>query len=95
MTGWLRLLGVAVMALGFAAAGYTGTLALTDADFAKAKDAYERHEDHPLFKADYYAAAGRHWALVAGAVASGLGGLVFGSILLGLGGISARLPKPD
>ncbi|MGH7893204.1 MAG: hypothetical protein ACREQL_00965 [Candidatus Binatia bacterium] len=95
MTGWLRGLGIAVMALGFGVAGYAGTLALTDAEFAKARDAYERHQEHPLFQAEYYAAAARHYGLAAGAVGSVLGALVFGSILLGLGSVSARLPKPD
>ena len=95
MTTWLRLLGVVVLAAGLGFAGWAGTRALGDDDFVEKRDAYERHLEHPIFQAEYYAAATRHYGLVAGAIGSGLGGLVFGSLLIGLAGVTARLSRRD
>ncbi len=91
MTAWLRLLGVTVLALGVGLGAWAGTRALGDVGFAELEAQYARHPDHPLFQAEYYAAAARHWGLVAGAVAGVLGGLVFGSLLLAAAAILARL----
>jgi hypothetical protein len=95
VTVWLRALGVAVLALGLGVGGWAGTRAAGDVDFAQKRDAYERHQDHPIFQAEYYAAASRHYGMVAGAVAATVGGLVFGSMLLALATIVARLPGRD
>ena len=92
MSGWLRLLGVVVLALGVGAGAYAGTRALGDAAFAEVSAQYAKHPDHPLFQAEYYATAARHYALVAGALGGILGGLVFGSLLLGLATVVARQP---
>lgn len=92
MTAWLRGLGAVMLALGFGFAGYTSTLAFTDEGYVQAREAYERHEDHPLFEAKYQAAAVRHYALLGGAVVSLLGGLVCSSLLFGLAGVMGRLP---
>jgi len=90
MSGWLRLLGIVVLALGVGLGAYAGTRAAGDVEFAEIVTRYERHPEHPLFQAEYYAAAARHYGLVAGAVAGILGGLVFGSMLLALATLVAR-----
>jgi hypothetical protein len=99
MIAWLRALGMTVLALGVGLGTWAGTRALGDAGFAELQAQYARHPDHPLFQAEYYAAAVRHWGLVAGAVAGVLGGLVFGSLLLALAMVVARLdaarPAPE
>jgi hypothetical protein len=92
MTAWLRLLGIVVLAFGMGAGTYAGTRALGDTGFAEVAAQYARHPEHPLFQAEYYAAAARHYGLVGGAIAGILGGLVFGSLLLGLASVLARQP---
>ena len=92
MSGWLRLLGIVVLALGVGAGSYAATRALGDTAFAEVAAQYERHPEHPLFQAEYYASAVRHYGLVAGAVGGIVGGLVFGSLLLGVGTLVARRP---
>ena len=90
MTAWLRLLGIVVLALGVGLGAYAGTRAAGDAEFAEVVARYERHPEHPLFQAEYYAAAARYYGLIAGAIGGILGGLVFGSLLLGLATLVAR-----
>ena len=90
MIAWLRVLGVVVLAGGLGVGGWAGTRAVGDTAFAEVATAYERHPDHPLFQAEYYAAAGRHYGLIAGAVGSIGGGIVFGTMLLALAAILAR-----
>jgi hypothetical protein len=90
MTAWLRLLGVLVLAIGIGLGSYTATRAIGDVEFADIAARHERHPEHMLFQAEYYAAATRHYGLVAGAVGGILGGLVFGSILLALATIITR-----
>lgn len=92
MSTWLRTLGIVVLALGIGAGSYAGTRAFGDVAFEEAAAQYVRHPDHPLFQAEYYAVAGRHYGLVVGAVGGILGGLVFGSLLLGLGTLLSRGP---
>ena len=86
----LKLLGVIVLVLGLVTAAVTAGELAVDAHFREVADAYARHPEHPLFQADYYVAAARHYGLVAGAVAGILGGLVFGSLLLGIASVLAR-----
>ena len=93
MTAWLRLLGIVVMALGVGLGAYAGTRAAGDVEFAEVVARYERHPEHPLFQAEYYAAAARHYGLVAGAIGGILGGLVFGSLLLGMAMLLTRRPE--
>jgi hypothetical protein len=93
MTAWLRLLGTVVLALGVGVGGWAGTRVAGDAEFAEVVARYERHPEHPLFQAEYYAAAARHYGLVAGAIGGILGGLVFGSLLLAMATLVAR-PVP-
>ena len=94
MAAWLRLLGIVVLALGVGAGAYAGTRAFGDTAFAEIAAQYAKHPEHPLFQAEYYAAAGRHYGLVAGAIGGVLGGLVFGSLLLGMATlVSARTQK--
>jgi hypothetical protein len=96
MSTWLRWLGTLVLALGLGMAGYAGTRAAGEAaQFAEVADLYARHQDHPLFQAQYYAAAFRHYGLVAGAIGAALGGIVFGSLLLGVGALVARATPRD
>jgi hypothetical protein len=84
MSAWLSTLGIVVLALGVAAGTYAGTLAVSDTAFADVAAQYARHPEHPLFQAEYYAAAARHYGLIAGAIGAIFSGLVFGSLLLGL-----------
>jgi len=96
MSTWLRWLGTLVLALGLGVAGYAATRAAGEAaQFAEVADLYARHQDHPLFQAQYYAAAFRHYGLVGGAIGAGLGGIVFGSLLIGVGTLLARRPRRD
>jgi hypothetical protein len=90
MEAWLRILGIVVLALGVGLGAYAATRAIGDTDFAEVVQRYERHPEHPLFQAEYYASAVRHYGLVAGAVGGILGGLVFGSLLLGIASVLAR-----
>ena len=92
MTAWLRVLGITVLALGVGAGTYAGTRAAGDVAFAEIAAQYARHPEHPLFQAEYYAAALRYYGLIAGALAGILGGLVFGSLLLGVAMVLARQP---
>jgi hypothetical protein len=90
MTTWLRLLAIALLAGGLGTAGWAGTRALGDTAFAEAAKALARHPEHVMFQAEYYVAAARYYGLVATAVASGVGGVVFASILLALASLLQR-----
>jgi len=92
MAGVLRLLGVVVVVLGLSAAAVSGWLVAGDQQFRDAATAYARHPDHPLFRTEYWAAAVRHYALLAGAVGGLLGGIACGAMLIGLGDVLRRLP---
>ena len=87
--GWgVLLLGLLV---GGAALGYV----VGDSVFAEAADAYARHRDHPLFQAQYWAAAVPHYALVTLAVVAPVSGLVAGLLLLGQAAVLRRVPPSD
>jgi hypothetical protein len=89
--GWLRLLGVVVLAAGIGVGGWAGTRAAGDVEaFAEVTKAYERHPEHPLFQAEFYAAAAKHYGLLGGAVAAVTGGVVVATVLLALAAILAR-----
>ena len=93
MTAWLNTLGIVVLALGVGVGTYAGALAVGDTAFAEVATQYARHPEHPLFQAEYYAAAARHYGLVGGSIGAILGGLVCGSMLLGLATLVARRPN--
>jgi hypothetical protein len=93
MSWWLRGLGIVLFAVGLGTAVWAGQMVAGDAAFAEAAAAYARHPEHPLFQADYYLAAVRHYGLlglVVGGLLVGLGG---GSLLLGLGDVLRRLDR--
>jgi hypothetical protein len=90
--GWLRALGGVVLALGLASAVLAGWFLMRDVAFAEAAAAYRRHPGHPLFQADYWVAAIRHYGLVALVAGGLLVGLIGGSALLALGQVLRRLP---
>jgi hypothetical protein len=90
MSAWLRLLAVVVLTVGIGLGSYAATRAIGDVEFADVAARHARHPEHMLFQAEYYAAATRHYGLVAGAVGGILGGLVCGSILLALAALVAR-----
>jgi hypothetical protein len=93
VSGWLRTLGLLVLAAGLVTATVAGWHLTRDVAFAEAAAAYARHPEHPLFQADYYVAAARHYGLVALVVGGLLTGLAGGSTLLGLGEALRRLPR--
>jgi hypothetical protein len=89
---WLRILGAVVLVLGVATAVICGALFVGDANYYEIVAAYERHPNHAIFQAEYWAAAGQHWALLAGGVIGLFTGLTTGSLLLGLGELLRRKP---
>jgi hypothetical protein len=93
MTAWLRLLGIVVLAIGIGGGTYAATRAAGDATWPEIAAQFARHSDSLVFAAEYYPAAARHYALVAGAVVGIVGGLVFGSLLLGVATLTARAPQ--
>ena len=90
MAVFLRALGALVLALGLATAAVAGWLLAADAHFQEVAAAYGRHPEHALFQAEYWAAALRHYGLLAAVVAGLLGGLSLGGILLALGQLLRR-----
>jgi len=88
----LKLLGVIVLVLGLVTAAVTAGELAMDVHFREVADAYARHPEHPLFQAEYVAAAARHYGLLAGLIGGLLGGLSLGGILLALGELLQRLP---
>jgi predicted lipid-binding transport protein (Tim44 family) len=89
----LKALGVVVLVLGLGTAAVTAGELAMDVHFREVADAYARHPEHPLFQAEYVAAAARHYGLVAGLVGGLLGGLSLGGILLALGELLRRVPR--
>jgi hypothetical protein len=87
----LRVLGWLVLLLGLGAASVSWSLYLGDVRFAEIANAYGRHPEHPLFQAEYWVAAGRHYGLLAATVGGVIGGVVFGALLLGLAAVLRRL----
>ncbi|HEV7732512.1 MAG TPA: hypothetical protein VGR62_10145 [Candidatus Binatia bacterium] len=92
MITWLRVLGVVVLLLGVVAAIVCSVQFVGDANYYEIVAAYERHPNHAIFQAEYWAAAGRHWALLVAAVAGLFVGLTTGSTLIALAEILRRLP---
>lgn len=93
MSAWLRLLAVLVLVTGLTTATLAGWHAARDTAYVEAAAAYDRHPGHPLFQADYYIAAARHFGLMALAGLGLLVGLAGGSALFGLGEVLRRLPR--
>ena len=95
MSGWLRLLGIVVLAAGVGLGAYAATRAVGDSAFAEIESVYQRHPENLAIQAEYYPAAVRHYGLIAAAIGGILGGLVFGSMLLALATLVARrIPSP-
>ena len=90
MSGFLRVLGVAILLLGLGTAGVAGWLVIADTNFNEIAAAYARHPDHALFQTEYWMAAARHYGLVAAALGGLLGGLALGGILLALAELLRR-----
>jgi hypothetical protein len=93
VSAWLRALGVLLGLTGVVTAIVAGWYVTRDVAYAEAAAAYARHPDHPLFQADYYTAAVRHFGLL---TLVGLGlvvGLAGGSALLGIAEVLRRLPR--
>jgi hypothetical protein len=93
MAGFLRGLGVVILVVGLLGAAVSARLVAADEHFREVATAYARHPDHALFQTEYWAAAARHYALVATAGIGLLGGLSLGGILLALGELLRRVPK--
>ena len=93
MSALLRLVGVAVLLLGFAVATVCGWLLAADAHFREVAAAYARHPEHALFQGEYWTAAARHYGLLAGTVGGFLGGLAVGGMLLGIAELLRRVPR--
>ena len=92
MAGFLRALAVLVLILGFAIGTVAGWQLAQDAQFREVAAAYARHPEHALFQGEYYAAAARHYGLLAAAVGGILGGTSLGGILLALAELLRRVP---
>jgi hypothetical protein len=90
VSGWLRALGALVVLGGLVTAGVCSALFFGDANYYEVVSAYERHPNHAIFQAEYWAASARHWALLAGAIASAFTGVTMGSLLLGVGQLLRR-----
>jgi len=93
VSAWLRGLGALILGLGVATAMAAGWYLTRDTTYAEALAAYDRHPGHPLFQADYYVAAARHYGLMGLVVAGLLVGLGGGSALVALGQVLRRLPR--
>ncbi len=93
MSAWLRGLGAVVLVAGLTTGAWAGWHLMRDTAFVEAASAYARHPGHPLFQADYYIAAARHYGLLALAVGGVLVGLAGGSALIGIGEALRRLPR--
>jgi hypothetical protein len=90
---WLRCLAIVVLLAGLTTATVSGWHLARDTAYGEAAAAYERHPGHPLFQADYYVAAVRHYGLMALTVIGVLIGLALSSVLFGLGLVLRRLPQ--
>jgi hypothetical protein len=90
VSGWLRALGALVFLAGLVTAAVCGMLFVGDANYYEVVAAYERHPNHAIFQAEYWAASARHWALLAAAIAGAFTGVTMGSLLLGVGELLRR-----
>jgi hypothetical protein len=95
MASALRALGGLLVILGVALASVAAVLLLRDAQFAEVAEAYARHPDHALFRAEYLTAAARHYGLLIAGVGGLLAGLAGGGMLLGIGELLRRIPRRD
>ena len=95
MAGALRALGALLVVLGVAAAVVATVLLRGDARFAEIAEAYARHPDHALFRADYLTAAAWHYGVFGAGVVGLLAGLAGGGMLLGVGELLRRVPPRD
>jgi hypothetical protein len=93
VSAWLRVLGALILVVGVATAVAAGWYLTRDTTYSEALAAYDRHPGHPLFQADYYVAAARHYGLLALVAAGLLVGLGGGSALVALGQLLRRLPR--
>jgi hypothetical protein len=93
MTGFLRVLGVIVMAVGLVVGTGAGWQLAQDAQFREIAAAYARHPEHALFQGEYWAAAARHYGLLVAAAGGILGGLSVGGMLLALAELLRRVPR--
>jgi hypothetical protein len=90
---WLRALGALTLVAGVGTAVVAGWHLTRDTAYVEAAAAYDRHPGHPLFQADYYVAAARHYGLMALIAGGLLVGLAGGSALVALGQVLHRLPR--
>jgi hypothetical protein len=95
MAGALRALGALLVVLGVAAAVVATVLLRGDAQFGEIADAYARHPDHALFRADYLTAAAWHYGVLGAGVVGLVAGLAGGGMLLGIGELLRRVPPRD
>jgi len=93
MAGFLRGLGAVVLLLGLAIGAVAGWALAQDAHFREVAAAYARHPEHALFQSEYWAAAARHYGLLAATAGGILGGMTLGGMLLGLAEVLRRLPR--
>lgn len=93
MSLWLRLLAVVALVVGLSTAAVSAWHLAHDVAYGEAAAAYERHPGHPLFQAEYYVAAIRHFGLMALTAIGTLIGLALSSVLFGLGEVLRRLPR--
>ena len=95
MASALRALGALLVVLGVVAAVVATVLVMGDAEFAEIAEAYARHPDHALFRADYLTAAAWHYGLLGAGVVGLLAGIAGGGTLLGIGELLRRVPPRD
>lgn len=91
----LRALGALLALLGVAVAIVAAVVLARDEQFVEVAAAYARHPDHALFRAEYVAAAARHYGWLAAGVGGLLAGLAGGGMLLGIGELLRRVPPRD
>jgi hypothetical protein len=90
VSGWLRALGAIVLVVGLATAVVCTIYFVGDANYYEIAAAYDRHPNHAIFQAEYWAASAQHWALLGGAVVGLFTGLTMGSLLIGVGELLRR-----
>lgn len=91
----LRVLGATLAVLGIAVAAVAAVLVWRDGEFAEVAAAYARHPEHALFRAEYLAAAARHYGVMTAGILALLGGLAGGGMLLGIGELLRRIPAGE
>lgn len=91
----LRALGAILVLLGVVVASIAVVMLRGDTQFTEVAEAYARHPDHALFRAEYLTAAARHYGLWAAGAGGLLAGLAGGGMLLGLGELLRRVPRRD